>query len=198
MTPTAVLLLAGFMAPVGTSSAQSLPCSWPLKTDGTGLSNLAYPDTNAAYWTMPFEAGRWRRSMVVTGRYPKSRFMSLNTYNTKGDSAATLIDFRIDPDPRSRNPFREGEAGGAEPEDNYTITISKSPDGGSNQLQAGSGTNSNFGWLIYRLYVLDKRENETAGVPLPEVTLIDNQGGSYALSPCGFSKFAEGIAYVLQ
>jgi hypothetical protein len=31
-----------------------------------------------------------------------------------------------------------------------------------------------------------------------EVTLIDNQDGTHALSPCGFSKFAEGIDYVLQ
>jgi hypothetical protein len=38
------------------AAAQVLPvCSWPLETTGQSTTNVAYPDTNATYWTMPFE-----------------------------------------------------------------------------------------------------------------------------------------------
>jgi hypothetical protein len=41
------------------SAAVDVPmCSWPLETTGMGLTNVAYPDTNATYWTMPFDSDR--------------------------------------------------------------------------------------------------------------------------------------------
>jgi hypothetical protein len=53
-------------------TAQALPfCSWPLETTGAGPSNVAYPDTNATYWTMPFDSGRWKE-IIITGSYPRS------------------------------------------------------------------------------------------------------------------------------
>ena len=53
------------------AAAQGLPvCSWPLETTGTGPSNVAYPDTDATYWTMPFDTKR----MIFGGFQP---FMEL-------------------------------------------------------------------------------------------------------------------------
>jgi hypothetical protein len=80
--------LALLAATWGTSVAvaQGLPvCSWPIETTGTGFSNIAYPDINATYWTMPFDASRWQ-ALRITGTYPEGRFMSFMTYDARGGS----------------------------------------------------------------------------------------------------------------
>ena len=41
------------------AGAQSLPsCAWRLETDGSGITNIAYPDTDATYW--------WSATRVAT------------------------------------------------------------------------------------------------------------------------------------
>jgi hypothetical protein len=107
------------------SSAQVLPfCSWPLVTTGTGITNVAYPDTNATYWTMPFDSVRWK-SIVITGTYPQSRFFSYVAYVANGSVAenGSLNDVDINPDPGNTNPFRTSPVNG-EPRD-YAITSSR-------------------------------------------------------------------------
>jgi hypothetical protein len=84
------------------AAAQALPvCSWPLETTGKGISNVAYPDTNATYWTMPFDSVRWK-SIVITGAYPQARFFSFVSYNASGsvvEDHGSLNDVDINPDP---------------------------------------------------------------------------------------------------
>ena len=178
--------------------AQGLPvCSWPLETTGTGATNIAYPDTDATYWTMPFDASRWR-ALIITGTYPAARFLSFVTYDAKGAAVDSLVDVAIKPDLHSKNPFRPGQAGdGSKPGhtfgQTYTITISR--DGkaakGGNHLGVAA---SNPGWVIYRIYVPDKGKDRQGGVDLPAVTLVAHDGSLHPLSPCPDDDFATAIA----
>ena len=152
------------------AAAQGLPvCSWPLETTGRGITNVAYPDTSATYWTMPFDSARWK-SIVITGIYPQARFFSFVSYNASGsvvEDHGSLNDVDINPDPGYTNPFRdiavEGET------QRYTITFSRTAeDSATNSLQFAD---TRLGWIIYRIYVANGGLQRNAGVPpVPLVT----------------------------
>jgi hypothetical protein len=58
---SAPMLLAAIALLINVSAtAQALPCSWPAETTGSGITNVAYPVTNATYWIMPFDSTRWQ------------------------------------------------------------------------------------------------------------------------------------------
>ena len=177
-----LLTVLGFL-PLSASAQLLPPCSWPLKTDGTGITNVAYPDTNATYWTMPFDATRWK-SIVITGTYPRARFFSFVSYVANGSVVSdngSLIDKDINPDSGNSNPFRRGAIEG-EP-GQYTVTASRSapPDGGSNFLQLGA---TKLAWIIYRIYVPNEGLGEKGGVPLPSVAVVGEDGRSHDVPPC--------------
>jgi hypothetical protein len=179
------------------SSAQVLPsCSWPLVTTGTGITNVAYPDTNATYWTMPFDSVRWK-SIVITGTYPQSRFFSYVAYVANGSVAdnGSLNDVDINPDAGSINPFRTTPVSG-EPQD-YTITAGrKAPSSGeTNFLQLGD---TRLAWIIYRIYVPNEGLQRTAGVPLPAVTVVGHDGKSHTVPPCQSSNDSTMIANLVR
>jgi hypothetical protein len=183
---TVILCLCATLFTHRPVAAQVLPpCSWPLETSVDSLLNVAYPDTNAIYWTMPIDTSRWR-GMIITGRFPASRFMSFTSYDTHGAAIEGLLDYQIRPDQGSRNPFDPGKAaaaGGAGVSgDLYTVVVdqgSRAPKGG-NHLQLGAG----LGWVIYRIYVPDAGQNQQGGVDLPSVTLLGHDGSLHPLAPC--------------
>src|SRR5260221_10515725 len=133
LTVGLLLGLALFAATLGsrTALAEALPaCSWPLETTGSGISNVAYPDTNATYWTMPFDSSRWKE-LIITGAYPEARFMSFITYDALASAADSIVDYAIKPDLHSENPFKPGKAGDGDGQghtfgNTYTISISRS------------------------------------------------------------------------
>ena len=85
-----LVYLAVMLGP-GAAAAQGVPvCSWPLETTGTGPSNVAYPDTNATYWTMPFDSNRWKE-LVITGAYPEARFFSLQGLQMLEESIEEIL-----------------------------------------------------------------------------------------------------------
>ncbi|HSU30829.1 MAG TPA: hypothetical protein VLJ11_06310 [Bryobacteraceae bacterium] len=180
----AAQLLAVLIFLPSSSTAQALPvCSWPLETTGSGISNVAYPDTNATYWTMPFDSARWQ-SIVITGVYPQARFFSFVSYDAKGsvvEDHSALNDVDINPDAGSTNPFRESAVAG-EPQ-HYTVTISRtaSMENEPNSLQFA---NTRLGWIIYRIYVANQGLQRNAGVPLPTVSVVSLDGRSHLVPPC--------------
>ncbi len=104
----AVALAAAMLAPSAAMAVPTVPsCSWPLETTGSGLTNVAYPDTDATYWTMQFDSSRWR-ALSITGIYPEARFFSFVTYDTAGAFIDDIVDVDIKPDPHSTNPFNPG------------------------------------------------------------------------------------------
>ncbi len=112
----AALLLLLF--PPAASAIDVSGCSWPLETTGSGLTNVAYPDTNATYWTMPLDRSRWK-SMIIEGEYPQARFFSFVSYTANGAAVDDIVDVDIDPDSGSANPFRQGSSGSGR----YTVTV---------------------------------------------------------------------------
>ncbi len=203
LTVGLLLGLALFAATLGsrTALAEALPaCSWPLETTGSGISNVAYPDTNATYWTMPFDSSRWKE-LIITGAYPEARFMSFITYDALASAADSIVDYAIKPDLHSENPFKPGKAGDGNGQghtfgNTYTISISRSGKAakGGNHLDMAD---SSLGWIIYRIYVPDKGKDRQGGVDLPAVTLVAQDGSRHPLSPCSFGDFATAVNNVI-
>lgn len=159
-------------------------CSWPLETTGKGITNVAYPDTNSTYWTMPVDPTAWKE-IIITGTYPRARYFSFAAYNAEeslaSDDSSSLVDVKVDPDEGSANSFRNTPAEGQLQQ--YTIhassTVPANPP--MNFVQLG---NTHLGWLIYRVYVPDHDMKRAGGVPLPSLTFVDHNNQSHPIAPC--------------
>jgi hypothetical protein len=176
-TPLAALLALAFLA-TPLHALAAAPCSWPVETTGTGASNVAYPDTDATYWTMAFDS-TVSSAMRISGQFPAARFMSFTAYDDKGGDATALIDADIVPDPGSSNPFTAAGAGSSG--GSYTVTV-VGPDGtpGPNTLVLPTAS----GWVLLRVYVPDEGLDREGGVPLPQVTLIGPGDSETTLPVC--------------
>lgn len=142
----------------GSLSGQFPYCSWWVETS-TQNSNILYPDTSAAYWTMPFAIDD---SSVLTlrGYFPDARYFSLQVYDQSGQldpSMATtgFTDYQLVPDAGSVNPWSSEDPYPADPQ-TYTLTISSEaakPEGATNWLSMPSSSTGSIGWLMLRVYL---------------------------------------------
>lgn len=169
-----LLLFLLIAAPV---DAAPVECGWPLETTGVGATNVAYPDTDATYWTMPFDSTT-SAEMRITGQFPAARFMSFTAYDAEGGDAVALIDEDIVPASGS-NPFTPegaGSSGGT-----YALTV-VGPSGtpGANTLVLPTAV----GWVLLRVYVPDEDLDRNGGVPLPQIVLVDANGSVRPLPLC--------------
>lgn len=145
-------------------------CAWSIEVSANAL-NVAYPDTAAAYWVLPFTV-QSGLDIKLAGRYPASRYISLQVYKPGGGLFSTngvgsgLADYRIQPERGSVNPWQHPAPSGGR----FTVTMRWDPKPGErNTLPvAPAGTTSGTGYLIYRVY-LPARGNFSR-VPLPAVT----------------------------
>lgn len=191
----AVLVLSAALSPLAANAAppsatQALPsCSWILKTSGTGVTNVAYPDTDATYWTMPLDTTKWK-GMIIKGKYARARFFSFTTYVESGASVQAIYDENIQPDQGSTNPFQRGLS--PKPH-KYTVTIGDVA--GPNPVALG---NTPLAWIIYRIYLPNKDMGTRAGVPLPRVTLVALDGTQVPLRKCPFEKPGVQMALLLM
>lgn len=159
----------------------SLPCAWQTQVSGTGISNIAYPDTNATYWVMPVDTTTWSAA-ILTGQYTQSRFFSFTTYydvnNTQQRIAGEIIDAGITPDPGSSNPFAPTPATASH---NYTIRFDANATGSGNHVMWAPQQTT---YLVYRVYVPNEALDLEGGVPLPGLSLVDGSGTEHALAQC--------------
>lgn len=98
--------LAGGGATTGTSTAAVLDdgrCAWAVKADVDAL-NIAYPDTNATYWTLSYALAPGEE-LELTGTYADARYTSFITYGPVGGPIDVLTDRDTVPDEGSTNPF---------------------------------------------------------------------------------------------
>ena len=58
-------------------------CSWWIETTATTV-NVAFPDSDTAYWTTPFAVTSDLTAIIVNGQYVDGRFFSLTAYNNSG------------------------------------------------------------------------------------------------------------------
>jgi hypothetical protein len=177
LTATAAITMASphpaaYAAP-GQAALTMPSCGW--QGPFTAADNVPLGDSAATYWLLTFTVQNGLR-IVLDGRYPDSRYTSLQVYSsttalfsTNGVSSA-LPDYRIEPDPGSVNPWQHagGRAGGA-----YTVTLqSDVARGRANILPlAPAGTApGTTGYLQYRVY-LPARGDSSLVAPVTTVTL---------------------------
>jgi hypothetical protein len=134
-------------------------------------TNLAYPEESAIYWGARFRlpAGA---TLVLDGKYPHARFMSLNAYLDKG-ATDDLIDTEIKPSKGSVNPYKAG-ANRYAPKRAYRVAVpgpNTTPRGFTNVLDSpADGTKIQE--LIYRVYMPDAAGDRSVGsLPKPSVRL---------------------------
>ena len=183
--PLAVLAASLAWSPVSwsqTTASTSQPlCSWTTEVTGRGLSNTAYPDTDATYWVMPVDTSKWQ-SMILTGQYTRSRFFSFTTYYSRQQTGPRVVEAIIDadiaPDAGSSNPFAPGTATARH---NYTVTFDANATGTGNHVTWAS---NQISYVVYRIYVADKGLGREAGAPLPNLTLVDTSGNQHPLAQC--------------
>ena len=185
-----VAVTLGVLAvPTAAGAAASAPgapsCAWPLETTPSTV-NVAFPDSDAVYWTTPFTVEDGLQ-VTVAGSYADARYTSLTVYDddrspfSTNGVASSLPDYLTAPDPGSVNPWQQTAApGGA-----FTVALRQDVSAGeSNVLPlAPAGTASGTtGYLIYRVY-LPAGGIRAASVTLPVLTFEQN-GVSVTPPPC--------------
>lgn len=187
----AALLLSSLTSALSTASttvADEIDCAWPIVTD-PDRTNLAYPDTDATYWTTPYRVEPDTR-LILDGNYAEARFMSFNTYDTTGgaftvnDVPSGIYDYEIEPDAGSRNPWQERVKHITDANSNFTVTIASDVDTSqSNTIPlAPIGTeDGSIGYVLLRVYL--PKNADFSAVELPSVT-IESSTGTRSLQPC--------------
>ena len=188
-------------------------CSWWVETS-TQNSNILYPDTSAAYWTMPFTIDD-TSVLTLRGYFPDTRYFSLQVYDETGQpdtSVGTtgITDYQLVPDEGSVNPWSSTNPYPSDPQ-TYTLTISSAdakPVDATNWLSMPAASTGRIGWLMLRVYLPndppypvsvlgDATSTQTPPFDLvakllPTVTLgTDSQRRSTTLPQCSSTQGAE-------
>jgi hypothetical protein len=189
-----VLIAAVAIAlPASASAAPGLgpvtpACSWrgPISVASTNENLL---DSAATYWLLSFTVQDGLQ-IRLDGRYPDSRYASLQAYTSAGalftvnGVTSALTDYQIQPDPGSVNPWQRS-AGYHWPGRNaFTVTLqSDVVPGQANTLPlAPAGTTSGTpGYLEYRVYLPAGGGFSRIAPPVVTFTL---DGVSQRVPPC--------------
>jgi hypothetical protein len=206
---TRIGILAGltalaFLINPGVTRAQNFNyrgCAWPLQISPEGSGNVQGPDGAARYWIMPFDTTQYQ-TMTIKGTYPNIRYFSFAAYETITNSSGTsfnlaedrtLYDAEIVPD-SGVNPFvPPGGTNGT-----YTAVISTTPSSSGNTIAVSS---NDLVWVVLRMYVADADpslggQSLMGGVPLPSITLTDQNGASQQLETCSpINKWRDASAF---
>jgi len=168
----------------GSTSPLASDCAWPIESTPV-KANVAYPDSNATYWTTPYFA-QPGMSITLKGTFPAARFFSINAYNSMGQDfslngvGSSITDYEITPDAGTQNPWiTAGAAAGT-----YTVTLSNtSPARAINTIPLNpvpfskpliKGMPSATGFVIMRVYL--PANNAPNSIALPKVTITTKNG----------------------
>ena len=184
-----VCILALLSVGLGACAAQpnaGIACGWPIK-GGKDVVNVAYPDSGATYFTTKYTLLPGQR-LILKGTYAEARYMSLITYDIKGDVVDSLADVKINPDPGSKNPFVDETASQDPLQRRWTVNISPDIFAGSGQL-TNQMSAASLGSVMMRVYVptnpLPAGGGEQAfGSPLPEMTVLTAGGVATPIATC--------------
>ena len=193
---TAIGAIAAAMPAVSSARpkpvSQPTACAWPVESTPT-KANVAYPDSNATYWTTPYiaQAGM---TITLSGTFPVTRFFSFNVYDSAAQDftvngiSSSLTDFEIVPTAGTQNPW---VTAGATP-GTYTVTLQNgvtstmtnaiplAPATPSTPLVKGMPANTGF--VIMRVYL--PANNDANAMPLPTMTIAYADGTTKTLAQC--------------
>ncbi len=152
----------------GSPIAQLSNCLW-VGPVASGFQNAGYLDEAGAYWYSEYQLPPGAQ-LILRGRFPHARYMSLNSYNADGRPTDAINDVGTSPDPGASNPYRDGanrKAGNR----SFTIdVVNQPPPAGErrgNTLYAGVAGQSTQK-LLYRIFVPDNGTDLTGNTGLPE------------------------------
>ena len=164
---------------IARAATQPTACAWPVEST-PAKANVAYPDSNATYWTTPFIA---EDGMTITlnGTFPTARFFSFVVYNSAGQDFTTngipssLTDYQMVPGAGTQNPW---VTAGATP-GTYSVTVMNGVTSSmSNAIPLMPSTPStplvdgmpaNTGFVTMRIYL--PVNNNANAIPLPTMTM---------------------------
>ena len=178
-----LVLLIALAAPASASAAHPLAtCFWegPISTQqpstrGFDGRTFNFPEESATYWLARFRLPAGAK-VVLRGRYPHGRYMSLNAYSA-GVPTDTLSDIAVAPLAGSVNPF---VAGGRRDrrKRGWEVTVLDDPvpsERAPNTLYARTGDDTPIE-LAYRVYEPDRGRDLTGGTGLPRMRVVLGSG----------------------
>lgn len=161
-------------------------CAWWVETS-TQSTNVAEPDTNAAYWTTPFAVGD--TPITINGNFVDARYFSLQVYDSAGQPVevtnaagdlttefSTLADFEINPDSGQDNPFETGVY--LDKPVGFEVQIvpytAGEPVGNTSTNTLAMPATGSFGFVMIRTYVPDSLPypQSVFGAGVPAATSI--------------------------
>lgn len=191
LLPASVSLPASAAPAPGPAAAE---CSWWVETS-MQTTNVLYPDTSAAYWTMPYLSNE-AQLIEINGVYLDARYFAIQAYGADAQlfespegQVSALADYQIAPNAGSVNPWDDSTAPGA----SWTVTMADTAVPGATNLlpltPPGQVTPlipempATTGFIMMRVYLpadgfADVRDY------LPTVTVTDRGGIARTLEPC--------------
>ncbi len=148
--------------------------------------NVAYPDAATYYWAAVFTIPAGAK-LRVEGQYPYARYISFISYDAAGKPLESVADYLIKPLPGAVNPFISGNARDQAQRGYSLAFVDAPPPAGQavgmslkgqtrDTLHVPKYGNPGQQTVLYRIYVGDKRTDETAGAGLPEAVLTMPDG----------------------
>lgn len=182
-------------------------CFWGEPAGPVDGFNALGIETHVAYWYTRLDLPVGSR-VILRGRFPHARFMSLTSYGTvagqRGTPLAGFSDYEIEPDPGSVNPFRPG-ARRTVLNRAYTLTISGDIDpGAGNRVpntfyvgRAGETGATQTIELILRVYRPDRNRDMSGDAGLPEPTFVLADGSSFpGAAACTAANVHSGVGSI--
>ena len=190
VAPLLVAAALGTLLASGGAAAQGLDetCLLALTKLDEGTTNVLYPDDSARYYSGLFTAVPGTE-ILLTGRFPHTRYMSFNVYDQALRPVDALADVQLAPDPGSINPFVQGASRTATNR-SYTAVISFAQPPATrarNTMYAEAGQPGGLaanpvGDFVYRIYVPDNGQDEYGGVGLPTAEVVQ-AGSTQSVTP---------------
>jgi hypothetical protein len=168
---------SGGVADAGCELYQAWQAQSNVRSDPTGMRNIAYPEGTATYWatSLSYAAGT---IVAIKGRFPRARYMSLQIYDEQRSIVGAINDQDILPDAGQNNPFRTGTEQGT-----YTVQIvfGRMPlRPAPNTIYTGALTQV---VLLYRVYSPNQVNDLTGGTFDPVLPVLSVNGQTLSSCP---------------
>ena len=178
-----MLAVALAAAPPAEAAPPLATCFWegPISTQqpstrGFDGRNFNFPEESATYWMARFNLPAGTR-LVLRGRFPHGRYMSLNAYSD-GVPSDSLSDVGIRPNPGATNPFRAGNRRDRARRGWRIVVLDEPVPAGErrpNTIYAQPAPGEAIE-LFHRVYEPDRGLDLTGGVGLPRARLVTAAG----------------------